>query len=288
MNNEETRIGFIGSGNMAEAIIRGLISSKTVPASRIIVSDRLDARLVYMAGAYEIKVSNSNAEVARASDVIFITVKPPDVAGALMGIAPELDEGRGIDGRVDKLIISIAAGITTAGILDALRQGGLKAHVVPIVRAMPNIPVTVGRGMTVLTPGAGAGAGELEQARALFQAVGSAISLDDESLLDAVTAISGSGPAYVFFFMEALLKAGVKAGLPEDKARVLVLQTAAGAAAMAIESEHGLAELRRMVTSPGGTTEAALKVFTSCDCDEIIEKAVMAAEARSKELSGED
>lgn len=284
MNNKTARIGFIGSGNMAEAIIKELISSSTIPASRIIVSDRLETRLVYMAGAYEIKVSNSNAEVVRESDVIFITVKPHHVEDVLKGIAPELDESRGTDGAVDKLIISIAAGITTVSLLGALRQGGLKAAV-PIVRAMPNIPVTVGEGMTVLTAGVGAGADELEAARGLFQAVGQAITLDDEGLIDAVTAISGSGPAYVFYFMEAFIQAGVKAGLPEDKARALVLQTTLGAAVMAVNSEKELAELRRTVTSPGGTTEAALKQCTSSDFNEIIERAVMAAKRRSEELS---
>jgi len=239
MKKQNLHIGFIGSGNMAEAIIKGLISSQTVPASRIIVSDRREDRLTYMAGEYEIKVSNSNSGVALASDVIFLTVKPPDVAGVLKGIAPELDESRGTGKTLDKLIISIAAGITTESVLTALREGGLKAGAVPIIRAMPNIPVTVGEGMTVLTPGVDAGEGELEVARRLFEAVGKAFSLDDEGLLDAVTAVSGSGPAYIFYFMEAFEKAGIKAGLPEDKARTLVLQTAIGAAAMAAKSEHG-------------------------------------------------
>jgi len=284
MNNNDTHIGFIGSGNMAEAIIKGLISSKTVPAQRIIATDRLRTRLLYMTDTYGIEAARSNAVAAKRSGVIFITVKPPDVAEALAAIAPELN-GDGAGTASGKLIISIAAGITTASLLDALRHGGLKSKIA-IVRAMPNIPVTVGKGMTVLTPGPGAGEEELRLAQELFQAVGNAIVLDDESLLDAVTAISGSGPAYVFFFMESLLKAGIKAGLPEDKARTLVLQTALGAAVMAAESEHGLCELRRMVTSPGGTTEAALKIFSSFDCDKIVEKAVMAATARSKELSG--
>jgi len=285
MNSETTRIGFIGAGNMAEAIIKGLISSKTIPASRIIVSDRREDRLTFMAAEHKVKVSISNAELARDSDVIFITVKPPDVADALQGIAFELGEGLRSGGVLDKLIISIAAGITTATILDELRTGGLNAAVVPIVRAMPNIPVTVGKGMTVLTPGAGTGAKELARARELFRAVGEAVSLEDEGLLDAVTAVSGSGPAYIFYFMEAFVKAALKAGLPGDKARALVLQTTIGAALMAAKSDKGLGELRRMVTSPGGTTEAAIRKFASSDFDETIEKAVLAAERRSKELS---
>jgi len=285
MNSEIPRIGFIGAGNMAEAIVKGLISSQTIPASRIIVSDRRKDRLTFMAAEHKVKVSISNAELARDSDVIFITVKPPDVADALQGIACELGEGLRSGGGLDKLIISIAAGITTATILDELRAGGLSAAVVPIVRAMPNIPVTVGQGMTVVTPGAGAGAEELARARELFQAVGEAVSLEDEALLDAVTAVSGSGPAYIFYFMEAFVKAALKAGLPGDKARTLVLQTTIGAALMAVKSDKGLAELRRMVTSPGGTTEAAIKEFASSDFNDTIERAVLAAERRSKELA---
>jgi len=270
---------------MAEAIIKGLISAKTIPASRIIVSDRREERLAYMTAGYKVKVSISNAELARDSDVIFITVKPPDVAEALHAIASELDVGPGSGGVLDKLIISIAAGITTATILDELRSGGLKTALVPIVRAMPNIPVTVGQGMTVLTPGAGAGTEDLARARELFRAVGEAVSLDDEALIDAVTAVSGSGPAYIFYFMEAFVTAALKAGLPGDKARALVLQTTIGAALMAARSDKGLGELRRMVTSPGGTTEAAIREFASSDFNDTIERAVLAAERRSKELA---
>ncbi len=286
MMREEPRIGFIGSGNMAEAIIKGLISSGLASPARIIIADRQEARLVHMAGTYEVKVSNSNAEAARESDIIFIAVKPPDVPGVLREIAPEIDGEESAGPGRAKLIISIAAGITTDDLLGALRDGGLSEPFAPIIRAMPNIPVTIGQGMTVLVPGAGAEAQDVEKARRLFESVGRALPIDDEGLFDAVTAISGSGPAYFFYFMEALVRAGGKAGLSEDTAQALVLQTAAGAAAMALKSETGLAQLRRMVTSPGGTTEAALKVFDASGFEEIVEMAVKAAARRSRELSG--
>jgi len=286
MKREEPRIGFIGSGNMAEAIIKGLISTGTAEPSRIIISDRMEARLVHMAGAYEVKISNSNAEAARESDVIFIAVKPPDVPGVLRAIAPEFNEVPPAKEGAGKLLISIAAGVTTTSILDSLREGGLNLPFIPIIRAMPNIPVTLGEGMTALVPGTGADARDIETAGRLFSSVGRVLTIDDEGLLDAVTAISGSGPAYFFYFMEALLRAGEKAGLSDDTARALVLQTAAGAAEMAVKSGKGLEELRRMVTSPGGTTEAAIKVFASSDFEEIVEKAVKAAARRSRELSG--
>lgn len=270
---------------MAEAIIKGIIETETVPASRIIVTDSLNARLEHLTETYGVKVRSLNAEAVRDSDVVFLTVKPHHVAGVLQEIAPTLGESDGPGDKGKKLLISIAAGITTASILDSLRGGGLATPFIPIVRAMPNIPVTVGQGMTVLTAGAGAGEKNLQTAKGLFQAVGSAITLEDESLIDAVTALSGSGPAYFFFFMEALVQGGIKAGLSAEKARDLVLQTAMGAAAMACKSEHGLAELRRMVTSPGGTTEAALRVFSASDFTDIIEKALFAARDRSEELS---
>ncbi len=286
MKRQEPGIGFIGSGNMAEAIIRGLISSGMASPARIIIADRLESRLVHMAGTYEVKVSNSNAEAARESDIVFIAVKPPDVPGVLREIAPEFETPSADGSGTDKLIISIAAGVTTGAIIAALREGGLAGAFVPVIRAMPNIAVTIGEGMTVLVPGAGAEARDVERARRLFESVGRALSVDDEGLFDAITAISGSGPAYFFYFMEALVRAGMDEGLPQDTARALVLQTARGAAGLAVRSDAGLEELRRRVTSPGGTTEAALKVFEASALERMIGKAVKAAARRSKELSG--
>ncbi len=285
MIKENPIICFLGAGNMAEAIIKGLISGGTAAPSRIIVTDPLQSRLEYLAETYGIKTRTLNTEAVRASDVVFITVKPHHVSEVLQEIAPEFNKKTAPNNNGKKLIISIAAGINTTAILQALKEGGLTSPIPSIVRAMPNIPVTVGEGMTALTAGAGAGAEDLCLAQGLFKSVGNAVILDDEGLLDAVTALSGSGPAYFFYFMEALVEAGIKAGLPADKARTLVLQTAMGAAAMSIQSDCNLSELRKKVTSPGGTTEAALKIFSASDFKVVVEKALTAAEDRSRELS---
>jgi len=268
-------LGFIGAGNMAEALVRGLTAS-LVPPSRVIVSDRDHSRLLHMAESCEVKVCSKNYELARDADIIFLTVKPADVAGVLVEIAPELGG--------DKLLISVAAGVTTARILAILAESGT-SEVVPLVRAMPNTPVTVGEGMTAIVAGAGAGSEELERAAGYFSTVGKVITLEDEALMDAVTALSGSGPAYVFYIMECLMEAARIEGLGPDDARTLVMQTVFGAAKLAAGSGDGPGELRRKVTSPGGTTAAALKVFEESGLCEIIKKAVNAARKRSEELS---
>lgn len=270
-------IGFLGAGNLAEALIKGLISSGSVAPGHIMASDRMSERLVHLAEAYEVKVFNKNFEAVRNADIIFLTVKPQDAAHVLSEIAPEIEQG--------KLLISAAAGITTGRIMDTLREAGLK-HFVPVVRAMPNTPATVRRAATAICAGPGAGSGHLELAAALFSTVGTVAIIDDEPLMDAVTGLSGSGPAYVFLFMEALIEGGVKLGLPRETAKTLAVQTVLGAAVLAMESPKELSDLRRMVTSPGGTTMEGLKKLGEGGFCEIIEKAVEAAAKRSKELSG--
>lgn len=270
-------IGFLGAGNLAEALIKGLISSGSVLPGHIMASDRMSERLVHMAESFEVKVFNKNFEVARNADIIFLTVKPQDTMHVLAEIAPEIEQG--------KLLISAAAGITTERITDALKNAGLK-HFVPIVRAMPNTPATIRKAATAICAGPGAGKSHLELAAALFLTVGTVTFIEDESLMDAVTGLSGSGPAYVFLFMEALIEGGVKLGLPKETAKSLAMQTVLGAAAYAMESAKELADLRKMVTSPGGTTMEGLKKLGEGGFCEIIEQAVEAATKRSKELSG--
>ena len=269
-------IGFLGAGNLAEALIKGLISSESVAPGHIVASDRMSERLVHLAEAYEVKVFNKNFEAVRNADIIFLTVKPQDVVGVLEEIAPEINHG--------KLLISVAAGITTARIMDALKEAGLK-HFIPVVRAMPNTPATVREAATAICAGPGAGESHLELAAALFSTVGSVTVIEDESLMDAVTALSGSGPAYVFLFMEALIEGGVKLGLARETAKSLVMQTVFGAASLAMESTKELSELRNMVTSPGGTTMAGLKKLGEGGFCEIIEKALEAAAIRAGELA---
>lgn len=269
-------IGFLGAGNMAEALIKGLLESKSVSAGQIIASDRLTSRLLHLAEVYDIKVYNKNYEAANNADIIFITVKPNDVEGVLGEIAPEITS--------EKLVISAAAGITTKKILDSLRAGGFKGFV-PVVRAMPNTPAIVGEGAVALCAGAGAGKDDVRLARAVFESVGRVMEVEDEGLMDAVTGLSGSGPAYVFLFMEALTEAGVKLGLDLEDSKMLSMQTVLGAAKLAMESTKSLKELREMVTSPGGTTVEGLKKLNKAGFTETIAAAVEAAAKRARELS---
>lgn len=273
----EKTICFLGAGNLAEALIKGLIKSAVVPASQIIASDRLNSRLLHLAEAYNIKVFNKNYEAARNADIIFLTVKPGDISGLLGDIARDIGPG--------KLIISAAAGVTTTKILDGLKQGGLPQFT-PVVRAMPNTPAIVGEGAVAVCGGLATSQADLCLARAIFEAVGRVIEVQDEALMDAVTGLSGSGPAYVFLFMEALAEGGEKMGLSPQDSRILALQTVLGAARLALESEKGLKELREMVSSPGGTTVEGLKKLDEAGFKAAVIGAVEAATRRAKELAG--
>lgn len=269
-------IGFLGAGNLAEALIKGLLASRSVGANQIIASDRASSRLVHLAETYEIKVYNKNHEVIRNADIIFLTVKPQDARDALAEIAPDLIGA--------KLLISAVAGLTTTAILEILKHGGVKAFI-PVVRAMPNTPAIVREGMTALAAGMGAGKSDLKLARAVFESVGKVVVVDDEHLLDAVTGLSGSGPAYVFYFMEALVEAGRELGLTEADSKLLAMQTTLGSALLAIESDKDLQELRRMVTSPGGTTMQGIAKLEEAGVKDAVVKAVKAAAKRATELS---
>lgn len=270
-------IGFLGSGNLAEALIKGLLASSKINPGHIIASDRISERLLHLAESYEVKVLSKNFETARNADIIFLTVKPGDIEGVLREIAPEIDAG--------KLLISTAAGITTSRILEVLKEAGL-AHFLPVVRAMPNTPAIVREGATAICAGLGTGERHIELAAEIFGSIGKVVAIKEESLMDAVTGLSGSGPAYVFLFMEALIEGGVKAGLPADTAKDLALQTVFGAAKLAMESPMGLDELRRMVASPGGTTIEGLRRLEEGGFKETAASAVLAATKRARELSG--
>lgn len=270
-------IGFLGAGNLAEALIKGLIESGSVKAGQIIASDRISERLIHLAEGYEIKVFSKNFETVRNADIIFLTVKPNDVANVLKEVAADFNQG--------KLLISVAAGVTTSRILEILKEAGL-AHFVPVVRAMPNTPAIVAQAATGICAGIGAGERQMELAKALFEPIGKVEIVEDESLMDAVTGLSGSGPAYVFLFIEALIDGGVKAGLPKETATRLAMQTVAGAAKLAMESPRSLEELRKMVSSPGGTTIEGLKKLDEGGLRETVTSAVEAAARRARELSG--
>jgi len=266
-------IGFIGGGNMAEALIKGVIAAKVYPPENIIVSDIRPERLELLKNEYKVRTTADNAELARSVDVLVLSVKPQNMSGALESIKGSVD--------ADTLVVSIAAGIKTKMIASALGNVG-------VVRVMPNTPALIGEGAAALYA-TNRAKPMLRKAQRIFEAVGVAVFVDDESLIDAVTAVSGSGPAYFFLLMEEMTKAAVELGLSEDTAKKLVLQTAKGAALLAAEREKNSetpAVLRKKVTSPGGTTEAALKVFAEGDFGPLVTAALKRARDRSVELSG--
>ncbi|MFZ0033814.1 MAG: pyrroline-5-carboxylate reductase [Sedimentisphaerales bacterium] len=276
-------IGFIGSGNMAEALIKGIIAARRgatasqraalYKPTNIFISDVRQERLKHLAMKYKVKPASGNSELASRADIVVLSVKPQNMTEVLESIKDA------ISGK--KLVISIAAGVKTSRIADVLGN-------VAIIRAMPNTPALIGEGASALFANKKAKP-MLKKAKAIFSAVGQAVVVDNEGLIDAVTAVSGSGPAYYFLLMEEMIKAAGKLGLPDDVAKDLVLQTAKGAALLAVEADgrgESPAQLRQKVTSPGGTTEAALKVLAKSKFGPLIETAIKKARDRSRELSG--
>lgn len=258
-------IVFIGAGNMAEALIRGLIAAKT---GRIIATDVRAERLEQLHRAYNIEISAENATAAAKADIIVLAVKPQQMSAVLKGLK--------ICGQ---LVVSIAAGVTTARIEREL--GGEPR----VVRTMPNTPALVGAGAAAICKGRFASDADLDTAETILKAVGIVVRTDEQHL-DAVTALSGSGPAYIFYMAEAMIAAGIEAGLPAEVAKRLVVQTVFGAGALLAVSGESPEELRKKVTSPGGTTEAALKVKIERGFAKIVADAMHAAARRSRELSG--
>lgn len=261
-------LGFIGAGNMAEAIAKAAVDGKVVPAKKIIAADPSEARRDAFV-TYNIQTTEDNAAVVAESEQVLLAVKPQMLAS----IAPVLKQHL----TDEQVVISIMAGITSAKLEAAI---GKPAR---IVRVMPNTPMMVGRGMAGIALGEHAQEGDDELALNLFTAGDSHAIRVDESQIDAITAVSGSGPAYLFYLAEAMHDAAVKLGLAEH-ADTLVRQTLLGAATLLDGSIDTPAELRRKVTSPGGTTEAAIKVMDERTVKAAIVDALKAAEARSKEL----
>jgi len=265
-------IGFLGGGNMAEALIKGITSAHVYAPENIFVSDIRPERLQLLAKEYQVQTVDSNPALAAKVDILVLSVKPQNMTEALQSIKDAL--------KPNTLVISIAAGIKVANIAAVL--GDIAA-----VRVMPNTPALIGEGASALFANDKAKP-MMEKAMAIFSAVGKAVVVDDEGLIDAVTAVSGSGPAYYFLLMEEMIKAAARLGLPVNVAKDLVLQTAKGAALLATSADQkgeSPAELRRKVTSPGGTTEAALKVFSDGKISELISSAIKRARDRSQELS---
>lgn len=265
MTLKNKTLAFIGAGNMGEALIQGLLAAKVVTPQQIIANDVRADRLEQLTRKFGIRTTRDIPQ----ADIFLLAVKPQQMGEALAGL-------RASPGA---LFISIAAGVTTDRIE---RELGGKPRV---IRVMPNTPALVGAGAAALCRGAHATEADLATAEAILGAVGITVRVE-EKLLDAVTALSGSGPAYVFLVAEAMTKAGIAAGLSEDVSKKLTIQTVFGAARMLVETGEAPDSLRRKVTSPGGTTEAALKVLSNRKLVEIFVEAIQAAARRSEELSG--
>jgi len=262
-------IGFIGAGNMAEAMIRGLVRGGHVPAARITASGPRRERLDKLVASYGIAITLDNREVARSAGLVVLSVKPQILDKVLREIGDQLAPGA--------LVVSIAAGVDTEAIESAIADG------VRVVRAMPNTPALVGAGATAIAAGKHASEADLATAKALFDAVGITVVLD-ESHLDAVTGLSGSGPAYIFLILEALSDAGVKVGLSRRSAQLLAAQTVLGSAKMLIETDEHVGRLKDMVTSPGGTAIAGLHTLEEGGLRTTLINAVETATKRAREL----
>jgi pyrroline-5-carboxylate reductase len=265
------KIAFLGGGNMAGALIGGL-AAKGYDRSSISVVEISPAARERLAAQHAVHASPAPDAATMAADVLVLAVKPQDMRAALLGLPQNLNE---------KLVISIAAGVR----LDALSRwlGGHRK----LVRCMPNTPALIGAGIAALCALPDVSAVEREKAESILAAVGEVVWVDEERLLDPVTALSASGPAYVFWFIEQLAASGEKLGLPGDTARKLAMQTVLGAAKLAAQSDKPPAELRKQVTSKGGTTEAALNVFNEEKLAERILKALEAASRRGAVLGDE-
>ena len=265
------KLSFIGAGNMARSLVGGLIADGCDPA-RIRLSDPEADRIQDLAHRLGVRILDDNRAVVENADVVVLAVKPQVLPAVAREIADRVRDHR-------PLVISIAAGIRAT---DLARWLGTDAA---IVRAMPNTPALVQSGATGLFANPGVSEAQRDLAETILRAVGLTLWVTEEDQLDLVTALSGSGPAYFFLVMEALQEGATKLGLPAETARLLALQTAFGASRMALESVEDAATLRQRVTSPGGTTEQALRVLEEGGLRTLMEQALRAAAQRSRELA---
>jgi len=261
-------IGFIGAGNMAEALIRGLVNGKHIAADRVAASAPRKERLDELKAQYGITTTSDNKVVAK-NQIVVLSVKPQIMDKLLREVGEHIRPGT--------LVISIAAGVDTETIEAAVPDG------VRVVRAMPNTPALVGAGATAVSAGRHASEEDLAHAKALFDAVGITVVLD-ESHLDAVTGLSGSGPAYIFLILEALADAGVKVGLSRRNAQRLAAQTVMGSAKLLLDTDEHPGRLKDMVTSPGGTAIAGLHTLEEGGLRTTLINAVETATKRAREL----
>ena len=266
------KIAFIGGGNMASALIAGL-AGKFTPGANIHVVDPNPEALERLRQAHGVSVAHQIGDDMRSSEVVVMAVKPQQMSEAAALLQPRLGAGT--------LVLSIAAGIRGADLSRWL--GGHRA----VVRTMPNTPALIGRGITGMVAMDGVSEAQKAAADAIMKAAGQTVWLDDESMIDPVTAVSGSGPAYVFYFLEAMQQAAVELGLTAEQGRELAVATFAGAAELAARSPETLQVLRKRVTSKGGTTYAAITSMEQSGVKEAVVKALKAASARGRELGEE-
>jgi pyrroline-5-carboxylate reductase len=266
------KVGFLGGGNMGEALIRGLVRAGLVAPQDLYVTDVRGERLGELARAYGVQTLSDNTELLRRVDVVLLAVKPQILGPVLQQVA---------SGTAGKLLISVAAGVSTEAIRRHLPPG------VRLIRTMPNAPALVLEGATAIAHAEGLAPGDLEVAQAIFGAVGQVVILD-ESLMDAVTGLSGSGPAYIALVVEALADGGVKVGLDRKTAMTLAAQTVLGAARLLIETGTHPGQLKDMVTSPGGTAIAGIHTLETGGLRRTLIDAVERATQRSRDLGQVD
>lgn len=265
-----TTIAVLGGGKLGEALLSGIVSSGFRTAAEVVVTDVRETRLAELAERYGVRTTTSNAEAIAAAGVVVVAVKPQDIHTLLAEIGSAL--------TAEHTLVSVAAGITTATI-----EAALPAEV-PVVRAMPNLPATVHEGMAGICAGRHAGGEHLAAAEAVLRSVGSVVRVPEKHM-DAVTALSGSGPAYFALLAESMIEAGILLGLSRDISNELVVQTMLGTATMLRDEKIHPVELREMVTSPGGTTIAAIRELEVAGVRAAFFNAIQAAMERGKQLA---
>ncbi len=265
------RLGIIGAGAIGSAIVGGLVSTKTFAPENIIVTNREKRRrLLELKETWRVNITEDKRELLKFSDIIIIAVKPQDIDDLLQEVKRMITKKH--------LIISVVAGLKTSAIESKV---GKKIRV---IRTMPNIAVAVGESATAIAKGTYATNEDIESTKRIFCSLGRSVVIN-ESLMDLVTALSGSGPAYIYFLIESMREGAIKSGMPEDVAHVLALQTLWGASELSKRSTEDISSLRERITSPGGTTASALQTMKKHGLPEIISKAIESATSRSKELN---
>jgi len=267
------KLGFVGGGNMAEALVKGLITGSSIEERNILVSDTISERLEYMNKEYRVKTTSDNRELVQESDIIILAVKPQITTNVLEHFADLIDE--------NKLVVSVVAGVSINSIENTLDAEGKKK--ISVVRTMPNTPALVQEGVTAISASSRVTKIDMEVVHHVFEAIGQTVDVE-EVHIDAVTGLSGSGPAYILMIIEALSDAGVKVGLSREVSNILTIQTVLGSAKLARDSGKHPGVLKDMVTSPGGTTISGLHKLEEGGLRTTLMNAVESATRRSKEL----